>query len=138
MLKNYLYLDCIFKIIILFNLYFCSLTITCTKDLPILKNNQCVSYCDKNEFSSGECEINEPILKAKWLNNIITFENTNGNSFLSLNKNNNIMAFITTLSNNKERVFYAIQGSEQCLTFYAINQEKVITGKYPLWENMGA
>ena len=115
MLKKYFYLNCVFEIIILFNSFFRSLTTTCTEDLPFLKNKQCVSYCDKNELISGECEINDPILKTKWLNNIITFESTNGNSFLSLNKNKNKMAFLTTLSNNKERVFYAVQGSEEYL-----------------------
>ena len=115
MLNNKFYLNCIFKIIILFNIFFCSLTTTCTKDLPILKNDQCVSYCEKNEFISGECEINDPIIKTKWLNNIITFENTNSNFLLSLNKeeDNDIMLFITTLSNNKDRIFYIIKGIEE-------------------------
>ena len=112
MLKNNLYLNSIFKIIILFNFFFCSLSITCTKDLPILKNNQCVSYCDKNELISGECEIIDPIIKTKWLNNIITFENTNGHFYLGLNKDRKIAVFITTLSNNKDRIFYAIKEIE--------------------------
>ena len=113
MLKNNFYLNCIFKIIILFNFFFCSLTTTCTKDLPILKNNQCVSYCDKDEFISGECEIVDPIMKTKWLNNIISFENTNGKFFLSLNEEKDMMAFITTLSNNKDRIFYVIKRAEE-------------------------
>ena len=115
MLKKYFYLNCVFQIIILFNSFFHSFTTTCTEDLPFLKTNQCVSYCDKNELISGECEINDPILKTKWLNNIITFKNTKGNSFLGLNKNKNLMVFLASLSNNKERVFYAIQGYEEYL-----------------------
>ena len=115
MLQSNFYLNFIFQIIILFNIFFCSLSITCSKDLPILKNNQCVSYCDQKEFISGECEIEDPIIKTKWLNNIITFENTNGNFYLNLNQNNNMMVFMTILSNNEDRIFYAIKENEEYL-----------------------
>mgnify|MGYP006873012932 CR=1 FL=1 len=115
MIENNFNKICIFKAVILFNLLICSLNITCTKDLPVLKNNQCVSTCDKNEFISGECEIPDPILKTQWLNNIVTFENTNGKIFLNLNENKNILVFVTTLSNNKDRIFYAVKEGEQYL-----------------------
>ena len=100
------------KLIIILDSIIYTLLIECSKDFPILKNNnKCVSYCDKNLFISGECEITIPILKAKWLNNIISFENTN-KFYLALNENANIMAFITTSLDKKERIYYSIKFGE--------------------------
>ena len=100
-----------FKLILILDSIIYSLLIECSKDFPILKNNKCVSYCDKAQFNSGECEITIPTLKDKWLNNIITFENTH-NFYLTLNDYANIMAFTTTSLDKKERIFYAIKSGE--------------------------
>ena len=48
----------------------------CERDKPIkLINGQCVSqYCTKEQLKSGECSIDNDIIKRQWLNNIILFE----------------------------------------------------------------
>lgn len=43
----------------------------CSKDKPILKEGQCIYYCDKEEFNNEICTINNTIMKTQWLNNII-------------------------------------------------------------------
>ena len=105
----------IFKIIILSGfVIYSSLLLECTKNLPFLKNEQCVEYCNKEQIDSGGCEISFPILKTKWLNNIITFENTIGDFYLNLENINdaNKIIFATTLLNNK-RLYYGIEYGEK-------------------------
>ena len=96
------------KIIISLDLIICSTLTECPKELPILKNNNCFSiYCSEEQFSSEECVINNNIIKTKWLNHIIKFENTNGDLFLDSSYDSYKVVFSTTLSNNKDRIFYA-------------------------------
>ena len=95
------------NIIITFNLIILILS-DCPREFPILKNNNCTSiYCNEDQFRSGECSINNTISKAQWLNNIIKFENTNGDIFLDASEDTYKIIFSTTLSNNQERIFYA-------------------------------
>ena len=82
----------------------------CEKEKPIFKENECVSvYCNEDQFKSGECLVNNPIMKTNWLNKIITFENTNGDLYLSVNDDSNKLIFVTTLSNDEDRIYYEIQ-----------------------------
>ena len=48
----------------------------CERDKPIkLIDGQCVSqYCTKEQLKSGECLVDNGIIKKQWLNNIISFE----------------------------------------------------------------
>ena len=47
----------------------------CDKDTPILTQNGCeIKYCTKENFASGECSVNNTIIKTQWLNNIILFD----------------------------------------------------------------
>ena len=56
----------------------------CERDKPIkLIDGQCVSqYCTKEQLKSGECLVDNGIIKKQWLNNIISFE---GEEFLYFN-----------------------------------------------------
>ena len=64
--------------IILFQLFifFSIKTIqSCPKDYPILKDGQCIlEFCTKEQFNSGECQINNEIIQTQWLNNFINLE----------------------------------------------------------------
>ena len=104
-----------FKLIIIASyLFFYTLFLECDKTIPILKNNQCVStYCTKEEFDTGECIINEPITKTKWLNSIITFENTNGDIYLAINSDRSKFIFGTTLSNNEDRIYFGLMSDSK-------------------------
>ena len=101
----------ILKISLFFNLMIYSITNECPKESPIIKNNDnnCTSiYCSELQFNSGECKINNRIVKTQWLNNIIKFENTNGDINLIKNYNEEKIIFSTTLSNKKERIIFAL------------------------------
>ena len=110
MKNNFYKISSFLQIIIIISYFFCySLFLECDKNYPILKNNECVStYCTKEQFSTGECIINEPITKTKWLTNIIIFENTNGEVNLFLNYETNIFIFSTMFSNNEDRIYYGL------------------------------
>ena len=46
----------------------------CPIDQPILTSNGCeLKYCLKWEFDSGQCKIDNPIIKTQWINDIILF-----------------------------------------------------------------
>ena len=99
------------KIIIILTFLICSIISVCNRNNPILKNNQCVSiYCTEEQFKTGECIIDEPITKTQWLNNIIKFENTNGDIYLFTDtREYDTLIFSTTTSNNQERIFSAMK-----------------------------
>ena len=47
----------------------------CGRDVPILIDNQCqLQYCNKAQFDSGDCKIDNSIVNITWLNDIILFD----------------------------------------------------------------
>ena len=91
-----------FKIIIVFNFIIYSLLNECNRTYPILKNNKCVStFCNEEQFKTGECIIDDPITKTQWLTDIIVFGNTNGDIALFVDPiSDNIKLFFETSSSN--------------------------------------
>ena len=61
--------------------YFIKLSISnynCDRNNPILTKNGCeLTYCNESQFSSGDCSINNTIIKTQWLNNIILLNDYN-------------------------------------------------------------
>ena len=109
-----------FKIIIVFNFIIYSLLNECNRTYPILKNNKCVStFCNEEQFKTGECIIDDPITKTQWLTDIIVFGNTNGDIALFVDPiSDNIKLFFeTSSSNNEERILYATIGEEDKYIF---------------------
>ena len=101
------------KTIIFINLFFHTFSTECPKESPILKNGICTSiYCNESQFNSGECKINNKIVKTKWLNNIIKFENTNGDINLINSSDEEGLFFSITLSNKAERIIFALNYNE--------------------------
>ena len=101
------------KTTIFINLFFYSFSTECPKESPIFKNGNCTSiYCEESQFNSGECKINNTIAKTKWLNNIIKFENTNGDINLANSFDEKRFFFSLTLSNKAERIIFALYYSE--------------------------
>ena len=106
------------KIVLFFNLIIYSIPAECPKESPIIKNddNNCTSiYCNESQFNSGECKINNRIVKTQWLNNIIKFENTNGDINLIKNSNEDKIIFSTTFSNKEERIIFALDFNQNYL-----------------------
>jgi hypothetical protein len=112
-----------FKIIIISSFFFYSLFLECNRDLPILKNNECVStYCTEEEYKTEVCIINEPITKTTWINNIITIENTNGDIHFSINYAKDMLIIGSTLSNNKDSIYYGFYyNTQNSKLFYVFN-----------------
>ena len=49
---------------------------SCDRETPILHGRNCESlFCSDDQYSSGECEINNNIIKTQWLNNVIFIGN---------------------------------------------------------------
>ena len=119
MKKNFLENNLVlYKIIIISNFIIYSLLLACEKDTPIIKNNQCVStYCNEEQYKSGECIIDNPLIKEKWLNDIMIFKNTNGEIFLSLDYEGTKLIFGSTLSNNEERLFYGLYNNQMGIKY---------------------
>ena len=78
------------KLVVFLNFFTYSSLLECEREKPILKGNECVSYCNENQFKSGECIINNSIIKKRWINNIIKIENTNGELSISFFREDNI------------------------------------------------
>ena len=109
MKKNFQSVFIFFKIIIIINIINSLLSLQCEKNRPIIKDNICVStYCTIDQFKSGECIIDNPIIKKKWINSIVIVENTNGDIYLSKNEETMKLVFGTSSSNNEERIIYGI------------------------------
>ena len=102
------------KIIIISSFFFYSLLLECNRDLPILKNNECVStYCTEEEYETEVCIINEPITKTTWLSSIFTIENTNGDIHFSTSYLKDMLIIGSTLSNNEDSIYYGFYYSDQ-------------------------
>ena len=98
------------KLIIFLTFIAYSSLLECERDKPILKDNNCVStYCDESQFNSGECIINNSIIKKRWINNIIKIENTNGELSFAFDKEQGNFLFATSSSNNEEIIFYGMR-----------------------------
>ena len=47
----------------------------CEINAPILTAYGCkLQYCSKSQFVSGECSVNNTLIKTQWLNDIISFD----------------------------------------------------------------
>ena len=107
--KSYFYFNfTVYKSILIFIFIIKSLS-ECPKTLPIFKGECSSIYCNEEQFKSGECQIRNSIMKTQWLNNIIKFENTNGDIYLYVeNIHYTTLIFATTLSNNEGRIIYGL------------------------------
>lgn len=61
----------VLKYILIFNMIKLCSFFQCDRDKPFLKEDTCISSCKTEEINKGICIINNDIIKAQWLNNII-------------------------------------------------------------------
>ena len=101
----------IIKYLILLSL-FKKIKNNCEIETPIysLNENKCVSkYCTDDEFKSGECTIDNEIIKIQWFNNIIWIGD---NTFRFVNfatySNEDIIIETTSSPGNSKRMFYGL------------------------------
>ena len=100
----------IIKIISLLYLINPIITQNCERELPILKDGNCVlDYCTKQEFKDKVCVIDNQIVKTQWLNDIIWIGNQN---FIYINFANNsngdMIVETTSYPSSEKRIFYGI------------------------------
>ena len=103
----------------------------CNIDQPILKNENCeLTYCSKEEFSSGACTISNDIIKTQWINNIREFKDYDRLRYnnLAVNSKGDLVLEISTQESNYKgiRYFYGLKKDGSYL-FKDENNESVPT-----------
>jgi len=100
------------KIIILcfiftFHLIFCS---DCDRSTPILIGTECKStYCTKEQFQSGDCQIKNEIIKTQWLTNIISIGEENSRFINFANFSNGTMIIeVSSDPGDTKRTFFGL------------------------------
>ena len=85
----------------------------CTKELPFLKNNVCVSFCSTDELKSKNCSIDEEISKIRFLTNLIILGGEKDYRYININSNlNNDMVIQTSKSTGSgDRFFYGLKAN---------------------------
>ena len=110
--KNYIFLIKIFLFSFILH-KFKSEEINCPTNKPILKSGQCkLEYCTKQQFSSSECKIANPIIETQWLNNIILF-GANTSRYLTFGSfsNGDMIVEATCYPKSPNRIFYGLKGN---------------------------
>ena len=84
------------------------------RDNPILQENECKSiYCTNDEYNTGICKIENPIIKTQWLSNIIQIGDKNYKYFTyAKGKTNDLIIETTSFPENNLRKFYCITAEE--------------------------
>ena len=117
-----------FMFIYIFILKFIFLYSECEINTPILTQNGCqLKYCSQESFNSGECTVNNPIIKTQWLNDIILFNFDilrYGN--FAINSKGDMIFECLTEETNGIRLFYWLN-NDGSFYFENENGEKVPT-----------
>ena len=115
-----------FSLRILLILYLLKIIInSCDRETPILYGGNCESlFCSVDQYSSGECEINNDIIKTQWLNNPI-FIGNEYSSYFTYGKysNGDIIIYIQDDAVSPNRVFYGLQKNGRPLFTDSNNDE---------------
>ena len=103
----------IIKIVFFFHLFKIIMN-ECERDTPIrLSNDTCVlQYCSKEEYDSGECTLNNTLIKTQFPNKIIIIgeEKFRYINFLTLSNGDMIIETSPYPANNK-RIFYGLKSN---------------------------
>ena len=99
----------------------------CNKDIPFrLLNNTCTSQCSEDQIKIGECYLDNQIIKAQWLNNIIMLKDIeNGLKYLNfMIYSNGDMIFETSpYPCSSIRVFYGLKKNGRYYFRNEVNKE---------------
>ena len=93
--------------IFIFKLIFCT---ECDISILILKDNECKAiYCTESQFQTGECQINNDIIKTQWITNIISIGEENSRFINFANFSNGTMIIeVSSDPGNNKRIFFGI------------------------------
>ena len=121
-----------FKIIIY--LYICLIKISfsyseCERDFPFKKGASCISSCNETELSSGDCIIDNLIIKTQWLNNIFLFDSKNYRAgHFAFNSNGDM---IIEYSYREYRLFFGLKKNGKFF-FKNENENEILTKEVEL------
>ena len=84
---------------------------SCDRETPILHGRNCESlFCSDDQYSSGECEINNNIIKTQWLNNVIFIGNEYSTfTLFGRYSNGDILIFVEDNALSPHRFFYGLK-----------------------------
>ena len=84
---------------------------SCNREKPILHEGICESlFCSVDQYSSGECEIDNDIIKTQWLNNVILIGNEYATyTLLGKYSNGDIVIFVEDNALSPHRFFYGLK-----------------------------
>ena len=100
----------IFKILLFLNiLHICLFEECSNRDYPYLFNGECIQSCEEEKINSNLCILDNEIIKAQYLNNIISFKEE---KVLYLNfevsENNNLYFFLSEYPKTNVRIIYML------------------------------
>ena len=82
---------------------------SCSKNSPFLKQGICVTYCNEEEIKNELCILDNPIIKAQWINNI-NYISENGFNYINMaiTQNDDLIILISTFPTSNKRLLYGI------------------------------
>ncbi len=118
--------NCKFLLIIIIMKVFYTMC-ECERDIPINRNGNCEkSYCTKEEFDSGECIVENSVIKTQWLNNIFIYDDNNYGEIqmmtypsMAINSNGDLF-LLASNSYYSKRLFFGIKNNGE---FIFINEK---------------
>ena len=122
---NYI-IVCLFKIIFFQKIIKAEInTTTCNRTHPIYKSGICkLTYCEEEKYKSGECSINNDIIKTQYLTNIIKVGKEYFRYITFASYSNGDMILLTTAyPNQNERRFYGLKKNGRPLFINKINNK---------------
>ena len=97
------------NILIIFFLIHKSSALRCPTHTPLIKNDECVQKCTREEILSKICVVDEELAKHYLTNVIILGQKNNGIINIKSNKNNDMIIQISANNIPNERNFYGIK-----------------------------
>lgn len=100
----------------------------CERNIPFLKNGECISFCSKEELNSGNCTISTKQVKIQYLTNIILLGNEKDYQYININSNENNDIIIQTSKSigTEDRLFYGLKSNGRFF-FKNENQDEIPT-----------
>ena len=104
-------------------------SLSCSRDSPFIKNNECVSYCSTDELKKN-CRFADNNSKLKQMTNLIILGGKNYR-LININSNlkNDLIIQVSEYSNYGERLFYGLKNNGRYL-FKDENQKEYPISKF--------
>ena len=123
--KNYNFLCFYLKFNIFINLINPFILSECNKTHPIMKNKKCIdTTCQKYEFDSGNCIIENDIIRDQAFTSVVKFTGINPDFISICSTINGNLIVLSTIWGNTLKYFYGLKKNGRPY-FYSNNEEKL-------------